>query len=248
MEIADITQSIAGVFKSDNVEAKRKMLSSLGSNLTWDSEELNIHNDIAIEKLIEGIKRAKSINPEFEPRNYVVNKGSKEKTEPKDPVFSIMLPGQDSNLRPIDYTYPYVSVGVDYIIILFLELGCEALRAAFAGLLSCEIVSEPSMEINSKAWLLIALVTNVICTLGFPAIHLIFNIDFSIRLLFRTKSNVTVDCSTAELPRNVFLLAFRVRCILQFFYVFTIDSMVYSKYVCQRLNKKNERMLIALNT
>ncbi len=91
MEIADITERIAGVFKSDNVEAKRKMLSSLGSNLTWDSEELNIHNDIAIEKLIEGIKRAKSVNPEFEPKNYVVNKGSKEKTEPKDPVFSIML-------------------------------------------------------------------------------------------------------------------------------------------------------------
>jgi site-specific DNA recombinase len=102
MEIADITERIAGVFKSDNVEAKRKMLSSLGSNLTWDSEELNIHNDIAIEKLIEGIKQAKSVNPEFEPRNYVVKQSSKEKTEPKDPVFSIMLRWQDSNLRPID--------------------------------------------------------------------------------------------------------------------------------------------------
>ena len=111
-----------------------------------------------------------------------------------------LLPGQDSNLRPIDYTYPYVSVGVDYIIILFIELGCEALRAAFADLLPCGIVSEPSMHF-CKAWLLIALATN--CALGFPAIHLICNIDYSIRLLFRTKSNVTVDCSTAKLPRKV---------------------------------------------
>ncbi|MCA9355603.1 recombinase family protein [Candidatus Kaiserbacteria bacterium] len=91
MEITDITSTIAGVFTEDDVEAKRTMLSKLGSNLVWNNEELKIYNDIAIEKLIEGIKRAKAVNPKFEPKNYVVDKGSNEKTEPKDPVFSIML-------------------------------------------------------------------------------------------------------------------------------------------------------------
>jgi len=88
---------------------------------------------------------------------------------------------------------------VDYIIILFIELGCEALRLVYTSLLPFGIVSEPSMAC-AKAWLLIALVT--MCTLGFPAIHLICNTDYSVRLLFGTWSDVTVDCSTAELPRK----------------------------------------------
>lgn len=95
MEIADITQRIASVFQGDNIEAKRKMLSSLGSNLVWNDKELNIYNDIAIEKLIEGVKRAKQLNSKFEPRNYVVKHGSKEKTEPKDPFFLLCSVGRD---------------------------------------------------------------------------------------------------------------------------------------------------------
>ena len=88
-----------------------------------------------------------------------------------------MLRGQDSNLRPIGYTYPYVSVGVDYIIILSDDVGCEALRADESDLLPDGIVSEPSIHF-CKAWLLIALIT-IACMLGVPAIHLIFNTDFS---------------------------------------------------------------------
>jgi hypothetical protein len=84
------------------------------------------------------------------------------------------LRGQDSNLRPIGYTYPYITVGVDYIIIRSNDFGCEALRADFSDLLPCGIVSEPSMT-YVRAWLLIALRI----ALGVPAIHLIFNTDFS---------------------------------------------------------------------
>jgi hypothetical protein len=91
MEITDITQRIASVFKSDNVEAKRKMLSALGSNLIWNDKELNVINDIAIEKLIEGVKRAKQIDSKFEPRNYVVDKGLKEKASEFSPAFSTLL-------------------------------------------------------------------------------------------------------------------------------------------------------------
>jgi hypothetical protein len=89
--------------------------------------------------------------------------------------------------------------GMDYIIIRSGDCGCEALRSNYLDLLPYGIVSEPSME-YSKAWLLIVLAF----TLGVPAIHLIFNTDFPVRLLFRTLFNVTADCSTAELPRNIF--------------------------------------------
>ena len=91
MEISNITERIATVLKSDDIQAKRNILSALGSNLVWDDENLLIINKKEIEILINGVKRIKSTYPKFEPRNYVVNKGSNEKTEPKDPVFSIML-------------------------------------------------------------------------------------------------------------------------------------------------------------
>ena len=91
MEITNITESIESVFKSDNIEAKRRMLASLGSNLVWNDKELFIHNDIAIETLVLGIKSIKSKYPGFEPNKYVVNKGSKEKIEPKNSINSMML-------------------------------------------------------------------------------------------------------------------------------------------------------------
>jgi len=40
---------------------------------------------------------------------------------------------------------------MDYIIIRSFDFGCEALRAAFAGLLPCGIVSEPSMKLTLQS-------------------------------------------------------------------------------------------------
>jgi len=88
MEITDITGRIEKIFKGDDVEAKRKMLSALGSNLIWNDKELLIYNDKAIEKLIEGVKRAKQLDSKFEPKNYVVDKGLKEKADEFSPAFS----------------------------------------------------------------------------------------------------------------------------------------------------------------
>ena len=101
-EIVDLTQCMRNVLTHGTVQQKRNILSKLGSNLVWNDVELSVHNDIAIETLVDGIKRAKSVNPEFEPRNCVVYQGSNEKTDEFSPVFSTMLRGQDSNLRPID--------------------------------------------------------------------------------------------------------------------------------------------------
>ncbi len=101
MEITALTQKVANVFKGDDVEAKRRILSTMGSNLIWDDKILSIHNDIAIEKLVEGINRAKQIDPKFEPRNCVVYKGSKEKTEPFNSVFSTF------DAYPFSDAYPF---------------------------------------------------------------------------------------------------------------------------------------------
>lgn len=96
-EIVDLTLCAKEVLEKGGMQAKRNILSRLGSNLVWNEENLSIYNDIAIEKLVDGIKIAKSENQKFEPKNCVVNKGLNEKTEVFSSVFSTML----RVLRPI---------------------------------------------------------------------------------------------------------------------------------------------------
>ena len=103
-EIADLTLCMKEILEKGSMQAKRNILSKLGSNLIWNDEKLSISNSNAINKLVEGIKRAKAINSKFEPKNYRINKGLKEKTSSFQPVFSTLLRGEDSNLRPIGYT------------------------------------------------------------------------------------------------------------------------------------------------
>ncbi|MDD5318417.1 MAG: recombinase family protein [Candidatus Pacebacteria bacterium] len=91
-EIVDLTLCMKKVLENGTIQQKRNILSQLGSNLVWNDKELSITNDIAIEKLVEGIKRAKEINPEFEPKNCVVYKAPNEKTDEFSSVFSTMLP------------------------------------------------------------------------------------------------------------------------------------------------------------
>ncbi len=108
-EIVDLTQSAREILEKGTMKAKRILLSKMSSNLVWNEKELFIYNDISINKLVECMKGIKVRYPKFEPKNYVVPQGSKEKTEPKDPVFSMMLRRQGSNLRPIDYIYPKIT-------------------------------------------------------------------------------------------------------------------------------------------
>lgn len=92
-EIIDLTQCAKEVLKNGSIQAKRNILSKLSSNLVWNEKELNIYNSKAINKLVEGIKRAKSIYPKFEPKNCVVYKSPNEKTDTFLPVFSTLLRG-----------------------------------------------------------------------------------------------------------------------------------------------------------
>jgi len=91
-KIINLTTCLKENLEKGGIKTKRLMLSELGSNLIWNDKELNIYNSIPINKLVEGIKLAKQINPEFEPKNCVVNKGLNEKTEVFSSIFSTMLP------------------------------------------------------------------------------------------------------------------------------------------------------------
>lgn len=91
-EIKDITAEIVNVFESDDVQAKRNILSKLGSNLVWNDEKLLIYNADEINALINGVKMIKSKFQEFEPKNYSINKGDNEKISSENEIFSMMLP------------------------------------------------------------------------------------------------------------------------------------------------------------
>ncbi len=94
-EIVDLTLCLTETLKKGTVQAKRTILAKLGSNLVWDEKELSICNTKAINKLIEGIKKAKSKDDKFEPKNCFVNKSLNKKTSEISPVFSTLLPRTD---------------------------------------------------------------------------------------------------------------------------------------------------------
>ncbi len=91
MEITDLVSKVAEVMEKGEFEPVRSMLSKLGSNLVWNEEKLNVYNKKSIERLVDGVKGIRSKYPKFEPKNYVINKGSKEKTPLENEVFSTML-------------------------------------------------------------------------------------------------------------------------------------------------------------
>lgn len=94
IEIADLTKSIIDTLKDGTYQSKREMLSKLGSNLTWNGEELIIINKKSIRALTDGIKLAKELCPKFEPKISIDIQGLNEKTSEFSPVFSALLAWQ----------------------------------------------------------------------------------------------------------------------------------------------------------
>lgn len=92
-EIVDITQELGFVLKNGTIQAKRNILSKLGSNLTWNGEILNISNKKSINKLVERIISMRLEFPRFEPKTFFTAQGLNEKTSDFSPVFSTMLRG-----------------------------------------------------------------------------------------------------------------------------------------------------------
>ena len=93
MEMTNLIEEIEKVIEKGTLEAKRNILSRLGSNLIWNDEKLSIYSRKSINTLVEGIKGIKSEFPKFEPKKYQVPQGSNEKNRAFDPIFSTMLRG-----------------------------------------------------------------------------------------------------------------------------------------------------------
>lgn len=92
-EIVDLTMCNKDVLENGTIQAKRNILSKLGSNLIWNDKELIISNSKSINKLVYGIKLLREGNQKFEPKISFAMQGLNEKTEPFDPVFSTLLGG-----------------------------------------------------------------------------------------------------------------------------------------------------------
>lgn len=92
-EIVDLTLCMNKVLESGTLQAKRNILSKLGSNLIWDDKNLIIYNRPSINKLVNGIKSSMLCPSKFEPKLSFASQGLNEKTEPIDPVFSTLLGG-----------------------------------------------------------------------------------------------------------------------------------------------------------
>ena len=84
-EIVDLTQEFVSIMQTGTIEAKRRILSKLGSNIVWDEQKLSVVNKKSVQALIDGLNRAKRKTPQFEPEN---NKADKDETE----VFASVRP------------------------------------------------------------------------------------------------------------------------------------------------------------
>ncbi len=84
-EITDLTQELAHTMGNGTVEAKRRTLAALGSNLIWDEKKLSILNRKSVQALIDGLNRARRENAKFEP---IKCEADKDKTE----VFASVCP------------------------------------------------------------------------------------------------------------------------------------------------------------
>lgn len=90
-EIVDLTLYMSKVLESGTLQAKRNILSKLGSNLVWDDKNLFIYNRPAINKLVNGVKLSMQVSTKFEPKLPFVTQGLNEKTSEFSPVFSTLL-------------------------------------------------------------------------------------------------------------------------------------------------------------
>ena len=63
----NLAVGVAEIFKNGSVEEKKMTLSEIGSNLTIKEKKLNVINTNLYSMIINGLVRAKEINPAFEP-------------------------------------------------------------------------------------------------------------------------------------------------------------------------------------
>jgi hypothetical protein len=96
MKITDIFEEDKTILVNGTLEAKRDLLSRLGSNLVWNDEKLSIYCKRSINILIEGIKRIRVEYPKFEPKNYHMPQCLNERIGVYFPFYSSLLQTWDN--------------------------------------------------------------------------------------------------------------------------------------------------------
>jgi hypothetical protein len=66
---------LEGIFQNGTFEAKRKILTTLGSDLVWNDEKLLIYNRKSVEILISDIKSLKPVISKFGNEKALVEQG-----------------------------------------------------------------------------------------------------------------------------------------------------------------------------
>lgn len=97
----------SSAFKNGDTETKKTILSGIGSNLSLKDKKLSIVLPKPLSQVEKAVVEVNAIHERFEPQNKTESKGYFGDLYTQNPV---LLRGQDSNLRPIGYTYPYVSI------------------------------------------------------------------------------------------------------------------------------------------
>ena len=98
-QLFNFTELVQEKFKNTALKEKGSILSCLGSNLTLLNGKLNISLQKPLIHIEEMVKIFKDKTFRFEPLNFCENKTKKESINSQ---ISMLLPGSDSNRRPID--------------------------------------------------------------------------------------------------------------------------------------------------
>jgi len=105
-EAFNFAENAVNRFKSGSLKEKAQIVSNLGSNFILKDGILNITVREPLIYNIEASVEAKAIKMALEP---VKNCEDKTKLWSKFDQSPVLLPGSDSNRRPIGYTYPLIS-------------------------------------------------------------------------------------------------------------------------------------------
>jgi DNA invertase Pin-like site-specific DNA recombinase len=87
-EITDLAQELVQTMGNGTVDAKRRILGALGSNLVWDEKKLSILNKKSVQALLDGLNRVRCENTKFELENGEVDA---EKNGASDPFRPSLL-------------------------------------------------------------------------------------------------------------------------------------------------------------
>ncbi len=135
IDILELTQRAAEIFRAKPVEAQRVLLGDIFSNITLNGKHTSVIWRPETELVRNAVEKTKRLENYLEPSSDPSNMGLSE------PCRSVWLRGLDSNQRPSGYTYP-----ITFIMAWTISSSYYRMQGANGGLLlrTHLLVSEPS--------------------------------------------------------------------------------------------------------